>query len=439
MGQVFVWLMSFLGVGAGWMAPFVGLMVYYSFSILRPTYLWFWSFDPYTAPRFSKYIALSTLAGWAFTGFGDWSGLRGTKIAIFGLSLYFIAGLFAHQMYSQAPQQSWNALELQLKIGVMALATLTLVRDARSIRIFMWVLIASLGFTAYTINEWYQISPMYLHNNGFGAIDNNGVGMIMVCSVPLAFFMAVYDRRIWVKALCFFAVACEVHVILFSFSRGSQLGLCIVGAFIFFFAMTALPRKLLTLFFASLFVVVTLVLAGDGVRERFMSIFAEDLDSSAESRFTMWKAGWDIMMDHPLGVGPRNTRFYTLEMGLGSKSIHNLYLQTGADYGIFGLIGLTLFYLSTFFQCLFMAFRPLAKKMVWPFYIGVGVCTSLGGFLVCSFFIGMESVEVGFLISLAGLSSVAYLNRVAAATPAGEMAVPELLHVPKILPEYVPA
>ncbi|MEX2213431.1 MAG: O-antigen ligase family protein [Phycisphaeraceae bacterium] len=431
-GYLFTYLLLAIGTSFGWIRPFVGLMVYWCFAVLRPPFLWFWAFDYYNHPRLSFYVGMSTLAGWAMLGMGDWKGLKGARLAITGLVGYVVIGVLTTNAYSVWPDYSWGVLDTQIKIALMALVTMTIVRDPRRIMIFCWVLLASLGYLAYTLNEWYRINPMYLHNNGFGAIDNNGVGMIMVMIVPLAFFMGVYDKRWWVRLLCFFSAACAIHVILFSFSRGSQLGLCMVGAFIFLWAMLKLPRKMLTFSLALIFVGITLRLAGDGVRERFMSIFAEDLDASAESRFSTWRAAWECIKEHPLGVGPRNFGAYATQYGLSAgKAVHNLYLQTGADYGIPGLICLMMFYGSTFVNTFRMGFNPVARRLVWPFFISVAVCTSLGGFLVCSTFIGMESVEVGFMISLLGLVSVAYVNRVSAANPIEALnAIPELKDVP---------
>lgn len=442
-GYIFTWMLALWGTSIGWAIPFIGLMVYYAFAILRPNFLWFWAFDPYNPPRFSFFIAISTLIGWAFAGFGNWNGLRGCRTALFGLGLYLFCGVVGWQLFAVWQLHAWNFLSIQLKIGLMTLVTVTLIRDARSIRIFIWVVVAALGYQAFVFNEWYQISAMYLHNNGFGGIDNNGVGMIMVMSVPLSFFMAVYAKRLWVKALCFAALVLQVHVIMFSYSRGSQLGLCMVGGAIFLVALFTLPRKMLTLSAAGFMLWLTLVglpivglkpLAGDQIRERFVTIFAdpEERDASASSRFVTWNAGWNIMINNPLGVGPRNAGAYTRQYGLSrGKAIHNLYLQTGADYGILGLLGLMTFYLVAFFRSFFLVFRPMARQLVWPYYIGVAVSISLGGFLICSTFIGMESVETGFIVSLLGLTTVCYVNRVTETSPLGDTSlVPELVEVP---------
>lgn len=412
-GYFFTYIMAFIGTASGWINPFIALMVYYTFAILRPAWLWFWVFDPYTAPRFSRYLGLSILLGWLVSGLGDWKGLRSIKLPLFGFTLFIIAGLFSWHAFAVYPNYAEMQWTIQAKIFIVALVTVTIVRDGRAIKIFIWCIIASLGYLAFTLNEWYMINPNYLHNNGFGSVDNNGVGMIMVMIVPLAFFMAMADRRLWVRLLCLMGTACAVHVILFSYSRGSQLGLCIVGAAIFFFAITSLPYKMMTLSATIVFTAITINLAGDGVRERFFSIFAEDLDNSAASRFDTWSAGIQCFLKHPLGVGPRNFTAYASQYGLtDGKSIHNLYIQIAVDYGIFGLIGLLLFYFGTVYKCWRMSFTPAAISLVWPRFLGLGVCTSMGGFLVCSVFIGMESVETGYIIALLGLTTVAYVDRI---------------------------
>lgn len=413
LGFFFTYILAFIGTASGWINPFVALMVYYTFSILRPPWLWFWVFDPRTAPRFSFYLGVSVLLGWLVSGLGDWKGLRSIKLPLVGFAMFIIAGFVGWKLFAVRPANAERWWTIQAKIFIIALVTVTVVRDGRAIKIFIWCVIASLGYLALTLNEWYMINANYLANHGFGAVDNNGTGMIMVMIVPLAFFMAMADKRLWVRLLCFFATACAVHVVLFSYSRGSQLGLCIVGAVIFFFAITSLPHKLMTLSATIAFVGITIYLAGDGVRERFFSIFADDLDASASSRFDTWSAGIQCFLKHPLGVGPRNFTAYASQYGLtAGKSIHNLYIQIAVDYGIFGIIGLLLFYFGTVYKCWKMSFTPAAVSLIWPRFLALGVCTSLSGFLGCSVFIGMEAVETAYIVALLGLTTVAYVDRI---------------------------
>lgn len=414
-GWIFTHLLTIAGVCVGWLNPFFGLMVYTGFAVLRPTYLWFWSFDPHDPPRLSLYIAGSTLLGWAINGLGGRNPLAGVRLPMFGLLLYLLAGVVAWKFAAINPGRAWEALSVQMKIGVMAMVTLSLVQSERQIRTFAWVILLSLGYLAFEFNSQYILDGWNrIYWDGFGGVDNNGTAMIMVMGVPLAFYMGIFASNWWVRGLCLLMTACLVHVVLFSFSRGGQLGLCIVGMMLFMVALLKLPRKGLTITLTIVFVLLALRLAGPEVRDRFMSIFADEgeRDTSAASRFVTWGGAWQCMVENPLGVGPRNFNLISHRYGLdGNKSVHNLFLQTGADYGFLGLAGLFIFYVSTMLKTFAMAGSAAAGKLGWPRYFGHMVCIALGGFLVCSMFIGMESVEIGFLIALLGLCTVAHVAR----------------------------
>jgi len=416
-GWLFTNLATAVGVCYGWLNPFFGLMVYTAFAILRPPFLWFWSWPGGDAPRYSFYIALSTLVGWTIKGFGDRGSLKYIRLPMVGLVMYLFAGIVAWRLMAVDGVRAWAALNVQIKIGLMAFVTLSLVRTGKQIQTFAWILLLTLGYLAFEFNNQYLFDSWNrIYWRGFGGVDNNGVAMIMVMGVPLAFFLGINAKTMFRKALCFFTVACMVHVILFSFSRGGQLGLCIVGLTLFVIALFKLPRKGWTLLLAIVFVWLGMYLAGDEVRERFWTIFADqaERDKSAASRFDTWSAAWRCIKDHPMGVGPRNFNAVSHQYGLPvNKSVHNLMLQTGADYGVLGMLGLFLFYGVTIVKTFVMASHPTAVEMGWPRYFGHMVCISLTGFMVCSMFIGMESVETGFLIALLGLCTVNHVYLIA--------------------------
>lgn len=433
----FGWLFTnglfLIGVIYGLLNPFIGLMVFYAFSILRPTFLWYWV--SYPTKRYSFYLGIITLVGWAVSGFGDWSKLRGTGLANFGLVLYILSGAFAAQFLSYYAPAAWDSLLLQFKIVLMTIITVSMVRKPEQIKLFAWITMASLAYLAWVFNSQYYFDGWNrILKRGFGGIDNNGAAMIMVMGVPLAFFLGIYVRQWWAKAGCLAAAFLMIHVVMFSFSRGAFLGVCMVGLATFIVAILLLPRKGLTLAIAVGFVFLSLFFAGNQVRQEFWSIFAdpEVRDASAGSRFLTWGAAWRCMLDHPLGVGPRNFNIISGVYGLpGNKSVHNLFLQTGADYGFIGALGLTMFYGITCINTLKMTVTATAKQLIWPRYFGMMVSISLAGFMVCSTFIGMESVEVGFIISALGLCTVGYVNRVAeAGSDEQRNLIPELEEVP---------
>ncbi len=438
-GWLFTHLLLAVGVLRGSTDPFIGLMVFYSFSILRPPSLWFW--ESWLTHRMSFYVGCATLVGWLMQGFGDWSGLRGVKLPLAGFFIYLFMGFFTWQFTSIHPPTAWRWLYPQITIGVMLMVTISLVRSEKQIKILAWVIVITLGYLAEVFNQEYFFTGWNrVYWRGFGGIDNNGVAMIMVAGVAPAFFMAILTKKLWIKGLCLLAALMLIHEVLLTFSRGGMLGLCIVGAGIFFVAMFYLPKKMLTLFVAVVCVIGTLHLAGAEIRSEFWSIFAdpEERDASAASRFVTWRGAWRCMLDHPLGVGPRNFNLISHSYGVTrGKSVHNLFLQTGADYGFIGMIGLCMFYFGAIFNTFMMTRTQTAKRLVWPRYYGHMCSIALGGFLICSTFVGMESVEIGYIIASLGLCTTAYVNRIAEASSADQAeSVPELQQVP--IPDPLP-
>jgi O-antigen ligase len=82
---------------------------------------------------------------------------------------------------------------------------------------------------------------------------------------------------------------------------------------------------------------------GHEVTSRVASVIDAD-DQSIQGRLHFWRAAWAIFLDHPFGTGAgtfgavhaayqQDPRFY-------SADAHNLYLQTAAEMGVFGLAAL---------------------------------------------------------------------------------------------------
>jgi O-antigen ligase len=88
---------------------------------------------------------------------------------------------------------------------------------------------------------------------------------------------------------------------------------------------------------AAVLCVVVLTLAGNEIRDRFLSTSNYENDHSANARFESWSAAWQIATDHPLfGQGIRNSNTFTENYGADrqGRTIHSQYLQIAADSGI---------------------------------------------------------------------------------------------------------
>ena len=173
--------------------------------------------------------------------------------------------------------------------------------------------------------------------NGYGGLDNNGAGLMLAMAIPFQFFFFQAERRWWRWGF----LACvipTVHAVMLTYSRGAMLSSILAGAGMI---LTTGKRRLQTLAVGGFLTIIVLALAGAEVRARFMTIDQSDRDASAQSRFGSWKAGWGIIKDYPLfGAGPRNANLISHRYGadMEGRTIHDVYIQIGADCGIPALV-----------------------------------------------------------------------------------------------------
>src|SRR5215469_963534 len=88
-GLIFTFAMAYGGSVVALFRPWYGLLIYVSFSIIRPDSVWW-----YSVPRgpYSRIVAIGLLAGWVFAGFGSWQFGRASRIvwAAIGYQLWSV-------------------------------------------------------------------------------------------------------------------------------------------------------------------------------------------------------------------------------------------------------------------------------------------------------------------------------------------------------------
>src|SRR4051812_48988417 len=111
-GLVFTYLMSYGGAVGALANPFVGLLIYVCFAILKPgPGLWYWSVPE---GNFSRILAAGLLIGWAARGFGDWR-LGRAGLLVGALLAYFIWNVLSATQ-ALIPAVAWDWVESQGKV-----------------------------------------------------------------------------------------------------------------------------------------------------------------------------------------------------------------------------------------------------------------------------------------------------------------------------------
>lgn len=423
-GLLYTYIATYGGAVVSLFYPLVGVLIYINFAILEPPGLWYWSVPP---GNYARIVAIAALIGWAFKGFGNWD-LRRAWLPVSMIIGYFLWSVVS-TAFCPSPPLGWAFVNRFLKILLPMLAGITLINSIRDLKALARVLVYSQGYLAYEFNLSYYEGFNRVEEIGFAGMDNNAVAITMAAGVGLAFFLGLHERKLWLKVPAFLASVLEAHVIMFSFSRGGMLALCIVAVVAFFLVQ---KRPVHVIIFV-LVVMLGFRLAGDQVRERFASAFVdpEDRDASAQSRVEMWKSCLDVMRRKPIfGAGPDHWGIVATEYGWPrGKEAHSLWLQTGAEMGIPGFGFLLGFYVFTVWRL---------WKFLWPFAPPVDpavrdvarmVISSLAGFMVAAQFVTVEGVELPYYVVTLGIVALKL------GSPTPQLIRPGMFDEPAVRPE----
>lgn len=422
-GLILVYAMAYGGAIVSLFSPFVGCLVYISFAVLRPEFVWPWAVEP---ANYSRTVGIALLLGWAFKGFGRWKLGRG-KAVIQILLVYFVWMILSAL---QAPRQAlaWEFVEHYAKIVLPIVVAITTIETTRQLKLVAWVILLSQAYPAFELNQAYFGGYNQLQEEGFAGMDNNSYAISLVTCTGLAGFLFWHSEKWWQKAIALGSAAFMVHAVLFSFSRGGMLGLLILAGA----AFTVMPKGPKEMRAFALALVAGLALAGPQVQARFVSAFAskDARDASAVSRLELWSACCDTMAQYPVfGVGPDHMPLRMDRYGFRvGKEAHTLWLQIGAELGLPGMLLLMAYYGVCVVRLLPLALGRVVPADPWLTYLARAVIASLSGFAVSAQFVSLEFLETPYYVAMLG-AGVLKLSTVSSQSAAGLGAQPRDLGV----------
>jgi putative inorganic carbon (hco3(-)) transporter len=416
-GLLFTYVLTYGGAVASLFSPFVGLLIYICFAVVRPESLWHWSIPP---GNYSRIIAIALLIGWSLHGFGNWNFGR-AKPVVFALCAFWGWSIVS-ACFAPNHAVAWDFVEAQSKIFLPFIVGMTLVDSVEKLKQVAWVLLLSLGYVALDLNQSYLNGFNRMHLQGFGGMDNNGIAIAMVAGAGLAFFLGIWETNGWRRWLAFAAAALMAHCVMFSLSRGGMLALLITGGVSFLL----IPKQPKHYVYFILAVALALRMAGPAVVYRFQTIFAdaEVRDESAQSRLDLWANCWMVMLDHPvLGVGPDHWPLIAAQYGWpAGKDGHTLWLQIGAELGFVGVALLIAFY-GLCVSGVWYLLRTDHDPSSWFAGSARMVIASLAGFAVSACFVSLEGLEFPYYVVLLGAGAMK-LSDQTVVSPESEASVP---------------
>jgi O-antigen ligase len=382
--------------------PFVGLLVYICFAIIKPESLWPWSVPE---GNYSRVVAVGLLIGWAIHGFGCWrlGKARAIVVAFACLWLWSTASALA----ASDQERGWYFVDNMFKILLPFLVGISLIDSVTKLRQVVWVIVVSQSFLALQFNLYFFHGYNYIKENGFAGMEEGSIAIGMVSALGLSihlFFEADDWRK---KAIAFLSCGLLAHVVLFSFSRGGMLGLISAGVA----TLIVIPKRPSHLIVLGLCGLMVLMLAGKEVVARFDTSFQDEStrDFSATSRLMLWGNCLDAMMRHPLlGLGPWNFPLaaHTYYGWSSLKEGHSLWLQMGAEVGIPGFVFLLAFYGFGLVRLWPLTRDGTAVPDPWLRLAARMVVTSTIGFAVAAQFISLWALELPYYAMLIGAAAL---------------------------------
>src|SRR5262249_51534860 len=142
-------------------------------------------------------------------------------------------------------------------------------------------------------------SGMVLGPEGSFFEDNNGLALALNMTLPILFFLAREEQRIWLRKLLHAIFFLTILAVIFTYSRGGFLGLAVV-------LLTLMLRSTWKIYAIALAFIAVIGLS-PFIPERWVNrmstISSYEEDRSAMSRIYAWKLGWQLAVESPLVGG----------------------------------------------------------------------------------------------------------------------------------------
>jgi putative inorganic carbon (hco3(-)) transporter len=318
--------------------PFLGLVVYSWLAYMRPQDMtWGMSREL----PLSMWVALAMLLGIVVT-------LGRERLATFRLQTVLMALLAlwisVTVLTAVLPEMSKEVYGHYWKGILIAVLTTGLVRDRERFRTLLIVIAFALGFLGAKRGLVGLLQGGAQYNDGPGGFmkDNNSFALMLNMALPLLVGIATTDPRRWVRITAAVMAALTVPTILFTFSRGGLLTLCLVAGLLIWRSKS----RWLVAGVMAVALVGFVALTSDTVTEKYMrraeTIDDYQQDGSAMGRINAWKTSWYVFLDYPVfGVGPNNLaavfQRYSPEPGR-FRVAHNAYFQLLAECGLPALL-----------------------------------------------------------------------------------------------------
>jgi O-antigen ligase len=404
-GLVFA-LCFFAGLGMAFARhPIYGLYTYVAVFYLHPPSRWWGAQLPDL--RWALLAAVVTLIATMRlppdkSGKAPWYTTTPAKILII-----FTIWVWIQNLWALAPTDHRDLTVLYTKYLLLFYLIYRLIETPEQMRDLLLVNLAGCGYLGY-LAFIHPVSGRLEGVGGPGIDEANALAMQLGTGVVIAAMFVLVERK-WRMWFCLAVLPFLLNAIVLAGSRGAFLAIITSGVVLWFLK----PRSHRALFYA--FAVLGVVLLGMLAQQTFWSRMGtmkagvdntQQMDNSAESRFHIIAAQWEMAKDHPMGTGHRGTAVLspdyldekymsrTKRAGeVAQRSSHNTFMSALVEQGVLGGIlfaSLWIWWIGAVFKLRARAARMTSELAA----MGAGIAAALCVLLIAGLFVDYLKAEI---------------------------------------------
>jgi len=353
-----------------------------------------------------------------YSSLSPWTRMPVFKYMIALVVLYYVAYLFAVNL----PLHKGFAFEFT-KLVIITMMAYKLIHSERALTACLWAYVTGATYIGYL--AWTTGRNSQGRVEGIGMVDAPDANHTAAALVPAAVILMYYAwlGNMKVRLLAVFCGAFIANGLVLINSRGAFLGVLVsLSIFLFYMLFSRYQRKGQRAA-AILMIMVGLVgavwVTDDLFWERMQTIQSEDQNVSGASRVAFWYATFDMLDDHPMGVGIGGYEALApvymddqTRGGVEHRAVHSMWFQGLAELGWAGFIVFLLLLFSLYRISRQTKRYLLEQENTDAYFKMLALECALIGFLIAGSFIDRFRAEVLYwmILFLAAAVNVYYLQ-----------------------------
>jgi probable O-glycosylation ligase (exosortase A-associated) len=296
--------------------------------------------------------------------------------------------------------------------------TLLMLTSKEKIRLFVWVVVLSLGFYGVKGGIFTIVHGGVYHVQGpSGSFigGNNELALALVMTIPLMRYLQLQEQNKLVKLGLTAAMVLTALSAIGTQSRGALIALVLTGVLFW----TKSRNKIATALLILVAGLTVLSIMPESWYQRMDTINTFDADASAMGRINAWWVAWNVAKDRVTGGGFEMWRDPVFDRYAPNPDdlhdAHSIYFKVLGEHGFVGLSIFLCLLAMTWMKC--SSIIRMAKQnpnLAWASDLSAMIQVSLVGYMSAGMFLGLSYFD--YLYHLVALTvAVHFLAN--AATP----------------------